>query len=60
MDGLRMSREEDTDSYRDIGILHYGKRFMYSKKETVDEREEKQRVFEKREPCVALQITPFS
>jgi hypothetical protein len=39
--GLRMPREEDTDSDRDIGVLHCGKRFRYSKKETVAEREEK-------------------
>jgi hypothetical protein len=29
-----MSREEDTDSDGEIGVLHCGKRFRYSKKET--------------------------
>jgi hypothetical protein len=59
MDGLRMLKEEDTDSNRDIGVLHCGKFFRYSKKETVAEREEKHRVFEKRDPYVVLQITPY-
>jgi hypothetical protein len=58
-DGLRMSREEDIESDGEIGVLHCGKRFRYSKKETVDEREEKHRVFEKRDPYVVLQITPY-
>jgi hypothetical protein len=42
---------------RDIGVIHCGKRFRYSKKETVDEREDKHREFEKRDPNVVLHIT---
>jgi hypothetical protein len=59
MDGLRMLREEDSDSDREIGVLRCGKRFRYSKKEIVAEREEQHRVFEKRDPCIVLQITPY-
>jgi hypothetical protein len=33
-----MSRDEYTDSDRDIGVLHCGKRFRYSKKDIVAER----------------------
>jgi hypothetical protein len=36
-----MLREEDIDLEKEIGVLCYGKRFRYSKKETVAEREEK-------------------
>jgi hypothetical protein len=54
-----MPREEDTDSDREIGVLHCGKRFRYSKKEYVGEREEQHKVFEKRDPCTILQITPY-
>jgi len=59
MDGLRMPREEDNESDRDIGVLHYWKRFRYSKKETMDKREEKHTVFEKRDPYIVLEITPY-
>jgi hypothetical protein len=40
-----MPREEDIASYREIGVLPSGKRFRYSKEETVAEREEKHNVF---------------
>jgi hypothetical protein len=58
-DGPRMPREEEIDSYGEIGVLYCGKRFRYSKKENVAEREDKHRVFEKRDPCVVFQITPY-
>jgi hypothetical protein len=32
---------------------------MYNKKEIVDEREEKHKVFEKRDPCIVIQIKPY-
>ena len=54
-----MPREEDTHSDKEIGVLRRGKRFRYSKKETVAEREEKHRVFEKRNPYAVLQIKPY-
>jgi len=59
MDGLRILREEDNESDRDIVVLRHGKRFRYSEKETMDEREEHHRVFEKIYPCVVLQITLY-
>jgi hypothetical protein len=49
-----MSREEYSESNGEIGVLHCGKRFRYSKKETVVEREEQHN-----EPCIALHITPY-
>jgi hypothetical protein len=54
-----MLREEDIDSDGNIRVLHYGKRFRYSKKEIMVEREEKHKVFEKRDPRTVLQITPY-
>jgi hypothetical protein len=54
-----MSREGENDSYGDIGVLHYGKRFRYSKKDIVVEREEKHGVFEKRDPCTVFHITLY-
>jgi len=54
-----MPREEDSDSNREIGVFHYGKRFRYSKKEIVVGREGKHNIFEKIDPCAVLQITPY-
>jgi hypothetical protein len=54
MDELRMSREEDIESNENIGVLHYGKRFRYSKKETMAKREEHHIVFEKRDPLCSI------
>jgi hypothetical protein len=54
IDGLNMLREEDIDSDKDIGVFLYGKSFKYSKKDIVTKREEKHKVFEKRDPCVTL------
>jgi hypothetical protein len=54
-----MSREEDSVLDRETGLLRCGKRFRYINKEIVDEREEQQRLFEKRDPCVVFQITPY-
>jgi len=51
-----MLREKETESHEEIRVLHYGKRFRYSKKEIVDEREEQHRVFEKSEPYAILHI----
>jgi hypothetical protein len=54
-----MPREEDTDSDGEIGVLCCGKRFRYSKKETVVGKEEKHREFKESDPCTVLQITPY-
>jgi hypothetical protein len=39
VEGLRMLREE-TNSYKEFGVLCCGKRFRYSKEEIVDGKEE--------------------
>jgi hypothetical protein len=59
MDGLRMSREEETNSNKETRVLHYKKRLRYIKKEIVVGREAKHKVFEKRDPNVVLHITPY-
>jgi hypothetical protein len=59
MDVLRMPREEYSDSDEEIGVFCSGKRFRYSKKETMAKREEKHNVFEKRDPCIVLHITLY-
>jgi len=56
---MRMLRKEESELERDIRVLCCGKRFRYSKKETVVEREKQHRVFEKRYPCIILHITPY-
>jgi len=56
---LRMLREEDSESCKEIEVLCSGQKFRYSKKEIVAEREEHHNVFEKRDPCVVTQITPY-
>jgi hypothetical protein len=56
---MRIPLEEDNESERDIGLLQRGRIFRYSKKETMDEREEKKNVFEKRDPRVVLHITLY-
>jgi len=56
VDGLRRSRE-DTDSNGDIGVLHYGKRFRYSKKETMAGKGEQHRELVESDPCMELKIT---
>lgn len=55
---MRMSRE-DIDSEGDIGVFHCGKRFRYSRKETVAGKEEQQRKFEESNLCAVLQITLY-
>jgi hypothetical protein len=59
LDGLRILREEDTDSGREIGVMHCGKRLKYSKKETVAGKEEKHTELEEHDPCMVLQITLY-
>jgi hypothetical protein len=54
-----MLREEDIDSDIDIEVLNCGKRFRYNKKETLAEREEQHKAFEKRDPCVVFHITLY-
>jgi len=58
MNGLRIMREDETESNKYVGVFHHGKRFIYSNKETVDEREEKNILFWKRDPFTVLHITP--
>jgi hypothetical protein len=54
-----MLREKDSDRNEDIRVLRSGKRFRYINKETVAEREEKHKVFEKRDPYAVNQITLY-
>jgi hypothetical protein len=49
-----MSREEDTVSEEDIGVLHCGKMFRYSKRETVVGKEEKHKELGESDPCVVF------
>jgi hypothetical protein len=54
-----MAREEGIDSDEDIGVLQCGKRFRYSKKETVVGKEEKHKEFKESDPYDVLHITPY-
>jgi hypothetical protein len=49
-----MPREGDSESNKDIGVLHCGKRFRYSKRDIVVEREEKKSALVNRDPSVVL------
>jgi hypothetical protein len=51
-----MMREEEGAKKEDIGVLCSGKRFRYSRKRTVAEREEKHSEVEERDTSVILQI----
>jgi hypothetical protein len=53
---LRIPKEEECTTYDDIGVLHSGKIFRYSRKRIVVDREEKHSEFEKRDIGVILQI----
>jgi hypothetical protein len=54
-----MPREVDTESDKEIEVLHCGKRFRYSKKETVAGKEEHHREFKESDLYVVLQITLY-
>jgi hypothetical protein len=56
MDGLRMLREEECATEEEIGVLHSGKIFWYSRKRIVADREEKHSEVEERDIGVVLQI----
>ena len=45
-----MSREDDTVSEEDIGVLHCGKMFRYNKKDNLAGEGEKHREFEGSDP----------
>jgi hypothetical protein len=54
MDGMRMSRKEEGAMKEEIGVLHSGKIFRYSRKRNMVDREGKHNDFEDRD--VVLQI----
>jgi hypothetical protein len=56
MDGMRMLREEECATDDEIGVLHSGKIFRYSRKRIVVDREEKHNEIEERDTGVILQI----
>jgi hypothetical protein len=60
MDGMRMLREEECATDRDIGVLRSGKRFRHSKKRIVAEREGKHSEIEERDIGLILQIEGMS
>jgi hypothetical protein len=53
---MRMSREEECVIEEEIGVLHSGKIFWYSRKRIVVDREEKHSEVEERDTGVVLQI----
>jgi hypothetical protein len=57
----RWTEDAEGDIYfdEDIGVLHYGKMFIYSEKETFAGKGQHQRGFEESDPYVVLYITPY-
>jgi hypothetical protein len=60
MNGLIISREEECAVEEEVGVLHSGKRFWYSRKMIVAEREEQHGEVEERDIGVVLQIKGIS
>jgi hypothetical protein len=56
MDGMRMPREEECETYEEIGVFCNGKIFRDSRKRTMAEREGKHSDIEERDTGVILQI----
>jgi hypothetical protein len=56
MDGLRMERKEECVTEEEIGVLHCGKQFRYSRKMMVVDREEQYSEVEERDTGIVLYI----